>query len=309
MDAETWAIRKTAIGSSDMAAILGLSRWKGPIDVWLEKTDRVGVPDDSETSPAAAAGKLLESGVMDWAQQSLGPMERQARVVHPSAPLASTVDGVVLADGRPVEAKTAGIVRSRGADAWGEHGTDEIPQDYIVQCMVHIAVTGSDLCHVPALIGGRGFLMYVVKRDDALVHVIEDTAGEFWDKYVKTDTRPPHLEGPKLETVQRMIRVPKKVIEIGQDFLRNWLDKREALRQAEEAEKAAKVDLIASMMDAEETEAIHGLGRVSYREQSRDGGVDVSRLRSEWPDVYAAIKKPATTYRVLRHHAAKETDR
>jgi predicted phage-related endonuclease len=33
------------IGSSDAAAVLGLSRWKTPLQIWAEKTGQV-VPDD-----------------------------------------------------------------------------------------------------------------------------------------------------------------------------------------------------------------------------------------------------------------------
>ena len=36
---EDWLrFRKTGIGGSDMAAIMGLSKWKSPLDIWLEKT-------------------------------------------------------------------------------------------------------------------------------------------------------------------------------------------------------------------------------------------------------------------------------
>ena len=36
---EEWLkARKLGLGGSDMAAVLGLSPWRSPIDVWLDKT-------------------------------------------------------------------------------------------------------------------------------------------------------------------------------------------------------------------------------------------------------------------------------
>lgn len=48
--------RQTGIGGSDVAAILGLSKWKTPLDVYLAKTGEV----DHEQSQAAYFGTILE---------------------------------------------------------------------------------------------------------------------------------------------------------------------------------------------------------------------------------------------------------
>ena len=46
MTREQWlATRKTGIPASDAAAILGLSPWKSPLDVWLEKTGRAPIQE------------------------------------------------------------------------------------------------------------------------------------------------------------------------------------------------------------------------------------------------------------------------
>ena len=46
--------RKAGIGGSDIGAIMGLSKWKSPVDVWLDKTGRV--EPDLEMSEAAYFG-------------------------------------------------------------------------------------------------------------------------------------------------------------------------------------------------------------------------------------------------------------
>ena len=47
---EEWlARRRSGIGGSDVAAVLGLSPWKSPRQVWLDKT--TDISDDRQTMP------------------------------------------------------------------------------------------------------------------------------------------------------------------------------------------------------------------------------------------------------------------
>ena len=47
---EEWlARRRSGIGGSDVAAVLGLSPWKSPRQVWLDKT--TDATDDRQTMP------------------------------------------------------------------------------------------------------------------------------------------------------------------------------------------------------------------------------------------------------------------
>jgi hypothetical protein len=49
MNKETWLTeRRKGIGASEAAAVLGLSRYKSPLDVYLDKTGEIGPQDDSE---------------------------------------------------------------------------------------------------------------------------------------------------------------------------------------------------------------------------------------------------------------------
>ena len=49
MNREEWlALRKKGIGGSDAAAVCGMSRYKGPLDVYLDKTNPVIEENDNE---------------------------------------------------------------------------------------------------------------------------------------------------------------------------------------------------------------------------------------------------------------------
>ena len=51
-------MRKKSVGGSEIAAALGLSRWRSPFDVWAEKTGHVTKKD--EATDAMRFGTLLE---------------------------------------------------------------------------------------------------------------------------------------------------------------------------------------------------------------------------------------------------------
>ena len=46
--------RRTGIGGSDVAAVLGLNPWKTPLDVW---NDKLGISEDKEMSEPAYWGR------------------------------------------------------------------------------------------------------------------------------------------------------------------------------------------------------------------------------------------------------------
>ena len=54
--------RRSGIGGSDVAAILGLSRWKTAYQVWQEKTGRAAI--DRVTLQAFAAAALVALGIL-----------------------------------------------------------------------------------------------------------------------------------------------------------------------------------------------------------------------------------------------------
>ena len=63
MTPEQIAERKSGIGGSDLACVLGLSPWRSPVDVWLEKTGQNAVA--VEETPAMYWGSQLEELVAD----------------------------------------------------------------------------------------------------------------------------------------------------------------------------------------------------------------------------------------------------
>jgi putative phage-type endonuclease len=227
------ARRRDYIGASDIAAIMGLSQYRNAYDIWASKTGKL---PDYEASEAAQTGNALERGVLELAEPSLGKMILNQFRVCEGTKIGSNCDALVVESGRPVEAK----IRSRD-DNWGEPNTDEVPDDIILQCTAQMLCTKTDLCHIAALLTSRGLRvqLFFVPFNKIIGDEIVQVAGEFWDKYVLKDTPPPIL--PSMDTIKRMRREPKSVIELPNGGI--LVAKRQ---EAAEIKKAAELEFDAA---------------------------------------------------------------
>lgn len=266
------AERRTRIGASDVPAILGISRFSTPLDVWLEKTNRI---EPDKGSDAAHSGNRLEPSVLDEAEAVLGRMERDVRVRADwlDFPLAATLDGRLIDCGEPVNAKTTGI-NGPVYGQWGEPGSDVVPQDYLAQSLVEQYCTQSAQGHIFALIGGRGFVPYSIGFDGELADEIVERCRRFWIDYVEADVEPPVTAPAPLETYARRRRKAECELRIRPDMqihgdaARIFTDFVEANRirlEWEKREKLAKAALLHQFHEAEVL-TIEGVGVVSYLE-------------------------------------------
>jgi predicted phage-related endonuclease len=242
---------------------MGLSSFKSAYDVWLEKLGKVGPGHAGE---AANLGNKLEPAVLAMACDRLGPiLKNQTRRVKGS-PIVCHVDGIVRRSGEPVEAKTSGLL-SPLRDDWGDEGTDEIPDYAWVQAQTHILATDRKCCHVPALLGGKGFRMYCVPRNEEVIVEILTAATNFWIENVLQQT-PPEGSLPTLDMAKRIHRVPEKVVSIDPALILAWTAAKQVLKDAESHEEQAKVAVIAALGDAEGSEGTP-FGTITYMEQER----------------------------------------
>jgi len=274
--------RKNKLGSSDMAAVLGLDPYRSAWDVWAEKTGRL---ETTEPTAAMEAGNWLEAGVLNYAASALGKLILNQYRVCDGTPLAAHIDALVQETGEPVEAKTTGIY-GPVVGAWGESGTDQVPDYVIIQATVHLICTNAETCYVPALIGGRGLEMYHVPRDKDLADIIIEKAVEFWHRHVEKDT-PPSDARPSPQILKIIRREPGSTTTIDTELVRQWRAACEAFSAAKKAKEELQNKVIAALGDAEAAEC--ELGTVTYLKQQRREYV-----------------VPASEYRVLRFRKRKE---
>lgn len=285
--------RRERLGSSDMAAVLGLDVHRNAYDVWLEKTGKL---DEQQTNQAMQAGTMFEDGVLQYAEQELGKLTRnQFRSAKDRGiPLGANIDAILVGSGLPVEAKTAGLFGPL-REAWGEPGTDEVPDRVIIQSTVHMICTLTDLCHVVAFLGGRGFQMYKVNLDKTVADVVTETAIQFWDKNVLADI-PPDNTLPHASSIKRIRREPETTVALDQSLVDQWLLAKEACKLADAEKDAAEVAMLTALGQAEG--GITPAGMLTYFSQSRST-VDSKTLKVDHPEIYEQYLK-TSTYRVAR---------
>ena len=286
--------RKGYIGSSDMAAILGFDNYRNAYDVWLDKTNRT---NDFEPTEVMEAGTFFEVGVVDWAEVQLGPLRRNVELFLEEFHLIDHLDAQIIDTGDPVEAKTAGLFGPL-AEKWGESGSDKLPDRVLIQCHHHMICTECDICHVPAFLGGRGFNMFEVNKDQVISDTIMDKSLDFWD-CVENDTPPENIT-PSLEFIKRIKRVPKKIVDLDAKLVKDFLDGRDKVKWAEAVFDDAKSAMLTALGDAEAGK--FALDRkpmmLTYFEQ-KSNLIDVERLRKELPEIAAKYTK-ISKYRVTR---------
>lgn len=253
--------RREKIGSSEAAAICGVSPYANALEVFLEKTGRCEPFSGNE---ATEAGIDLEPSIIRMAERRLKPVcfEKNVKRQHPNGIMAATLDTIFTLRSEPshherviVECKSAGIVSYLNEDIWTE---DRFPDWYEVQVQYQLACSPDiDYAYLAALTPPRGFRLYLVERNHELQGAIVERCERFWHEHVLADIAP---DGSVcLDVAKRLRRQPNKVVELPNEIAALFDEAKAMLRDAAEREESAKASLLYAMGDAEQGECLTGV--------------------------------------------------
>ena len=220
---EQLLLRKTGIGGSDAAAIVGLGKYSTPLSVYLDKTtDAV-----KETTEVMTRGNVLEPFVQSLFERKTGwkvqnNLQTQRNPDHPF--MLANLDGLLPSERAIAEFKTA--VYTKGTkEEWGEEGTDEIPKHYLIQVAHYASVMNADTVHIGVLFGDEklfnsyrkihtlsaqtqnplsgedldelrcDFKVYVYKRHGDLTRKLINRERSFWFDHVLKNNPPAPQDG------------------------------------------------------------------------------------------------------------------
>lgn len=288
---EWLAARQTGIGGSDVAAILGLSKWRTPLSVYLEKRGESAPQDDNESM---LWGRVLEPVIR---QQYA---DRTGRAVHvPSELIRSAARPWMIANldgmtdcGRVVEIKTA-----RTSMGWGDPGTDEIPHDYLLQVQHYMAVTGFAVCDVAVLIGGSDFRMYEVPADLELQDMLSQAEAQFWETVQRGEPPAP----VSYADVQAMFGRASKAATV--EASNDALSALERIRKASEAVKLLEEDierdkaLVMAELGEADTLVSGGFTVATWKAAAAPRRLDSKSFKAAHPDIYAQFETTGTPSR------------
>lgn len=300
---EQVAERVNYIGGSDAAAILGISRWKTPIEIWAEKTGTI-VPEDISDRLAVEVGNDLEDTVAKlWTKRTGKKLARVTQtIVHPKYPfIRVNLDRRVVGEDSIFEAKTASAYKAK------EWIGEDIPQEYVAQCMHGLAVTGEARCEIAVLIGGNvDFVYKTIYRDEKIIKEMIQREVHFWNTYVIPKVMPQIVtrkdedilkklfpngdEGTPIALGEEANGLIESINALGQD-----IKNAEGIRDLEKNKLRA--------MLGEHTFGLTDRFKVSWRNQPTTK-LDTEKLKIEASDVYEQFVKRGST-RVLRTTALK----
>ncbi len=173
--------RQKYLGGSDVAAILGISPWRTPLDVYLDKIQPRADETDPQRLRVLNRGKRMEPYVIDLLAEETGLtiVRRGERYVDPELSFVAAEIDAEADSGENIEIKTTSPFKAK---EWGEQQTDEIPLHYAAQAMHGLMVTDRQVCVFGVLIGGDDFRIYKIERDDATIAAIRAKEIEFWSR-------------------------------------------------------------------------------------------------------------------------------
>jgi len=174
--------RKQILGASEVACILGLSKWSTPLGIYLDKLNP-NVSDDM--TEWQEWGHRLEDAIATWVA------DKQELIVLPSPGLIRSIEYPWLGAtpdrvtdlGEPIELKTSDRFM---ADAWA----DGVPDNYRIQVLVQMIVLGARRGFLAVLHGGNRPEFFVIEWDQVVVDQIIDITKDFWQNNVMAKVAP-----------------------------------------------------------------------------------------------------------------------
>jgi len=303
--------RAKYLGGSDLGAILGLSPYKTPLDVWLEKT---GKHSEQKDSLPLRFGSFTESFVAsEYARATANALtEYPLAICHPQHPyLQGHIDRFVTANSKAalfnddgsctashiLECKTANPFTQ---SQWGDAGSDEVPMSYLAQCHWYLSLTQLERCDLAVLFGNSDFRIYQIYRDKDLEATLIDTAIQFWQKHVIADVPP---TGQTVGDYQKLFgkEVPGKTKEASDEIraLIKTIKDINAVMDTKEQELEAIKKLIMEQMQEAQELIYEGKVLATWKRPKASFRFDSKRFEAEHPDLFSLYQVPIQNSRRL----------
>lgn len=290
LNREQWlTVRRRGVGGSEVAAILGMSKYTSPIEVYLDKRgelplDRPQHPDLVEAAYWGLAQEPLIASAFGN-RTGLTVVEGPGTLAHVERRwMLANVDRYVLDAGESTPSSLLEI-KTRSAyqlDEW----TNGIPDGPALQTHWYLAVTGYSHAHVAALLGGNRLFVHRVERDETLVEQLIAIVGEFWQGVI--DGRPPAVDGSEAteELLGHLYAVrPDAVTVADPSEVLPLLERRRELKAREDrvADELREIDNQLKAT-AGEAEVVKVQGRVAYT-YKQNGPLSQKRFTAAHPDL------------------------
>lgn len=285
--------RRKGIGSSDIAAIIGLSPYESPFSLWHRKFGTLGDQPDNDS--------------MRWGRRIEDAIAQEYAYLHPDVHVTlagmwrnlerpwqmCTPDRFIYFDQpelMPLEIKTDGWY-----DGWGRDGTDEIPVHYRAQVLWQLDTLGLEKAVVAVLIGGRTYREYEIHYDEQDVFELRAAALRFLALEQPPDIDDTTPTTDALRAVQPLL--DDADVEIPAELAKAY-ERAVASSTAAEKRKILAANRIRKALGNHKRATFNGATYAirSVYEQER---IDIKRLRREHPDIAEQLSLSNTVDKLI----------
>jgi len=317
--------RKQGIGGSDAAGVCGVSKWKTPVKVYL---DKISESIEQEDSHIFERGHVLEPLVREYFAHTTSQSVKipKGMIKADKNPfMLANVDAYIPEQKAIVEIKTSNYFTK---SEWGDAFTDEIPNDYLIQVQHYLTVCKMLKAYVVVLFGDEKMfkmLMTLVKKCGVMevltedlpldiviyeVHTHEvlskrlvDIERSFWFDHVQKREAPAWDGIDDLKALFPQAQEGKVVVAQEADFevIREIQEEERVLKEItkphEEKIELLKCKLQARIGDAEELVDFEGKKVASWKNTARSL-FDAARFKAEMPNLYPQFLKTSQSRRL-----------
>lgn len=285
---EEWlSIRRKGIGGSDMAAVLGVSKYGNALTVWEDKR---GEREPVEENEFMYWGNVLEEVVAQEFSKRTGWKVRNNNYTLQSIEypyLLANIDRDIVGVDAGLECKTASAYKE------SEWEGDKVPDNYYVQCQHYMAVTGKASWWIACLVGGNRFFYKEIPRDEDLIKTIIEEGKAFWQMVI--DGTKPAVDGSD-ESSNALKRwypaANDRTIELGESA-KYYISEYQKAKEEEAAATARKKEaqnVLCSMLGENQSGTI-GEYTVNWKNRKGSETLDKKAFKAEYPELFDKFVK------------------
>jgi putative phage-type endonuclease len=279
--------RKTYIGGSDLGAIVGVNRYKTALDVYLEKTSE---HIHEVNNDATYWGNVLEEVVaQEYSKRTHLPLKTETTLLRHKEHefLGANIDRWVGNKEYVLECKTASFMMARD---WGEEGTDQIPESYLVQVAHYASICDVPKVDIAVLIGGQDFRIYTYERNREFEEKLIKIAHHFWHNHIEKRIPP---KCSNLADTSNLFPVGNhKELTASENITKKIYELKTLKEQESNLHKeidALKVDIQEFMQDYDILLDNNGSVVATWKNTVPRSFFDTKRLKKECQDIYSKL--------------------